>query len=137
MIKNKFKDNMTRKIRLGLLSEAQEQAQLVKWGKLNDLRFVKLKNENAKNARQGAILNILGLSKGFPDLILPRPSNSFSIAFVEMKQNREYKESEKRTKTWMYQQEWLDYLNEQKLYYAFRAYGWIHAIKMLETFYFK
>ena len=122
--------------RIKLLTERQEMIRFVNWGKLKGYKIVHFGNEGARSMRTGAILKKMGLRSGFPDCGLLRPILTYCGAFVEMKQNRIYRPSEKTTTLWINQQWWLDHLNSMG-YYAIRAYGWIDAVKQLEKEYLK
>lgn len=119
-----------------IASEHQEQVALIEWGKLQGIPFVKIANEGKRSLIAGRLAKQEGLSSGFPDLICPRATLAFSVGFVEMKQNRKYTDSEKNKPLWKKQLAWIDYLNTQSGYYAIMAFGWHHAVTLLEHFYF-
>jgi hypothetical protein len=118
-----------------LLTERQEIIRFVRWGSLIDEVIIHFSNEGARSLRTGAILKKMGLRSGFPDCGLLRSSLKYHGAFIEMKQNRIYRPSEKTTTLWLNQQWWLDYLNSRG-YYAIRAYGWKDAVEHLQQYYF-
>ena len=118
---------------LSPMSEARHQTALVKWARLNNIRLVHVPNEGKREPRLGFILKNMGLAKGFPDLFLPRASFPYHGLFMEMKQERIYKPSEKLTETWINQEGWIKYLNEQ-FYYATFVFGWENGMKIIELY---
>ena len=73
-----------------------------------------------------AKLKRLGLSPGFPDLIIFAKNNKTNILFLEMKRTKKSKLSED-------QKEWIKWLDEFDFYVGV-AYGCNHALELLEIY---
>jgi hypothetical protein len=118
---------------LKLMSEAQEQTVLVNWAKWNRLRLISVPNEGPRSAHHGKKLVRMGLSRGFPDLMLLRANLTHHGLFLEMKQNRDYTKAEKSAPHWLEQEEWIKYLNDEG-YYATFAFGWQNGMQIINSY---
>lgn len=123
----------TLKPRKPIAREAEEQKALIKWAKFKNIPLVHIPNEGQRRPQYGVQLQRLGLCRGFPDLFLPKGFGGFFGMFIEMKQNREYRESEKKADCWINQEAWLEKLLQES-YYAKFAFGCDHAIELIEMY---
>jgi hypothetical protein len=114
-------------------SERSEQQALVKWARLHRLPLVSIPNEGKRSPSNGANLALAGLSSGFPDLLLPKARGGYFGLILELKQNRKYRPSEMKTKTWLNQIEWIKYLNDEGFCAQF-AFGWEQGMKVIEKY---
>jgi hypothetical protein len=94
-----------------IASESQEQQALVKWIKLqpkfNGL-LIKLNNEGKRSPLQGHMLKLLGMEPGASDLLLAYPTIRHHGLFIEMKRNKIYTKSERKSDTWMRQEAFIE-----------------------------
>ncbi len=61
-------------------------------------------NEGRRTVVQGAIAKSMGLLPGASDLLIARCCGPYAGLFMEVKQAREYSDSEKRTEHWLRQE---------------------------------
>lgn len=104
-------------------SERKEQIALMTWARMQLIPLVGHATGGLKSARSGAIDKKMGVSRGYPDLSLLKAHGGYFGMFIEMKQNRTYQPSERKTDTWLAQIECISKLNADG-YYATFAYGW-------------
>ena len=118
-----------RKPKSALPTENQEQRAVVKVLREHSIPFIHVPNEGNRNKVNGWNLKMLGLSAGFPDLILfqtpPKFPNCKGLV-IEMKRA---KKSASRVSP--QQQEWWSLL-EQHGYICMVAYGAAEAIAKLQ-----
>jgi hypothetical protein len=119
--------------RLSVPTERQEARALMKWAQLKHIPLVHIPNEGKRTPLEGLNLLKAGLSPGLPDYLLPLAHGGYFGLFLELKQNREYRSSEMKTKTWRNQQAWLRKLTDEG-YHARFVYGWEHAVKIIENY---
>jgi hypothetical protein len=122
------------KRKLNFLTERQHQIRVVTWAKKMGFDIVSHPNEGERSIRNGAILKMMGLSPGFPDLHIPEARGGYFGCYIEMKQDRKYSEYERNTSHWLSQEEWINKL-KNKGYYASFAFGYEEGIKILESYY--
>jgi hypothetical protein len=115
------------------MTELSHQKALVKWAALKNIQLVHIPNEGKRSAREGVNLRLAGLSRGFPDLLLPQAKGGYFGLFLEMKQNRRYRPSEMKSPSWKAQLEWI-----QKLvafgYYAKICFGWEDGMQTIDRY---
>lgn len=116
-----------------LPTESEEQISLLKWAKLKSIPLIHIPNESPRTLYYGAILVKMGLSRGFPDLFLPKGFGGFFGMFIEMKRKKKYAQCLKDRSVWRNQEEWLNYLKSEN-YYAEFAFGWEHAAQLIENY---
>lgn len=116
-----------------LASEKKEQMALIEWAQLRHIPLVHHTNEGKRSKREGAILKLMGMSPGYPDLSLSKAHGGYFGLFIELKQNREYTKSEMNTPSWRAQSAWLTELANEH-YYALRCFGWEHAKNIVEMY---
>lgn len=107
-------------------SEDQEQATVVEWLRLHDIRFTHVPNGGNRHIITGARLKRLGVSKGFPDLLIvdPPPSQPGKVGTViEMKRRQ-------GGRLTIEQKRWLDDLKARNWYVAV-CHGAGEAIDLL------
>lgn len=88
--------------------------------------YTKASKSEAAKRKYIAKLKSLGLSPGFPDLILFAKNSKSNIFFIEMKRQEGGKLSE-------LQNEWIKWLDEYGCYVSV-AYGCEHALALLEKY---
>jgi len=115
------------------MSETKHQITLVKASNLIGVELIANMNGGARVGKSASIAKFMGLRSGVPDLMHLEGRGGFFGLFLEMKQNRNYTASERNTKTWFNQEEWLHKLT-QKNYYATRAFGWEHGLSILREY---
>ncbi len=125
--------------------ESEEQCALVQWLNLHTILrnfFAKLDNEgkrhvtirNGKKIPLGLILAIKeGLRPGLSDLFIYFPTNTYHGLFLEVKQNRIYTPSERRTRTWIAQEKFKETVKSVG-YAAETCYGWQHGKRVIEDY---
>ena len=65
---------MNNEVQIGKkMSEQQHQIAVVKWANLSKIPLVHVANEGFRSAKTGAILKMMGMRPGFPDLFCPMP----------------------------------------------------------------
>lgn len=102
----------------------------MKWCRLSGIPILSIPNEGKRSPSNGVNLRKAGLSGGVPDLLVPQARGGYFGLFLELKRNREYRISEKQTKTWKNQEMWIDFLNKAG-YWAKFVYGWEEASKII------
>lgn len=107
-------------------TEASEQKVVIEYCEYRGIELVHIPNEGKRSPRYGAELKRLGLSKGFPDLFLPKARNGFHGLFIELKRDR----SSHPTKAQLC---WIAKLNREG-YYAAVCYGADAAIIEIESY---
>jgi hypothetical protein len=115
-------------------TESMEQKKLVAWANLKNIPLVKHANEGRRTPQNGARLRDEGLRAGYPDLFCCVARGGYFGAYIEMKRNRPYTDSERRTDTWIKQEAWLTYLRGQG-YYAEFAFGFDDAREQLSKYF--
>lgn len=122
---------------LGMIpSESQEQKALVQWLNYHPILknyFCKISNEGLRSLVTGARFKLEGLRAGVPDLFIYYPVLPYYGLWLELKQNRRYRESEKRTKTWIAQKEFIETVRNVG-YYADFCYGWEDGKRIVEEY---
>jgi len=116
-----------------LASEQQDLMALMEWARLKDIPLVHHALERRCDARSGAILKKMGVSKGFPDIALYEARGGYFSLFIELKKKCTYSPSQMNTPTWKAQREWLTRLATEH-YYAVMCFGLDEAIRVIETY---
>jgi len=122
--------------KLKVLTENQEQRALVKWLSYHPIVrnfYLKQNNEGKRSPEQGWNLKLMGLRPGASDLFLYYPTNSYHGLFLEVKRNKNYTPSERRTDTWIAQEEFIDTVKSVG-YAAYFCYGWIDGKEIIERY---
>ena len=114
-------------------TESQEQIAIIDWCNLKRLRFHSTPNEGRRSPQHCARLKRMGLSPGYPDLSVDEARGGYFGLRIEVKQNRQYSDFEKKSKTWICQEEWLNFLADEG-YFALRVYGFDMAKHIIETY---
>lgn len=99
--------------------EWEEQAALVEWLSLNATtkgNFFSIPNEGGRSYATAARLRRQGMRSGVSDLFLAIPTKHHHGCFLELKQGRTYSDSERRTKSWLAQEQFM--LHVRSLGYA-------------------
>jgi hypothetical protein len=122
-----------KKVKKMIATERQEQIALVHWAKLKSIDLVHHCNEGKRSLQEGRALKRSGLSSGYPDLSLSEARGGYFGLFIEVKQKREYTDSEKKSKTWLAQSEWLTHLANEH-YFSIRIFGWEHGKEIIEMY---
>lgn len=70
--------------------ESQLQIVCVRWFKLQypKLIIAAIPNGGARSKAVGGIMKAEGMLKGFPDLVVCKPSGNYNALFIEMKQGK-------------------------------------------------
>lgn len=115
------------------LSEAQHQANVVKWSQQLHIRsqwpelalLFHIPNGGTRDAVEGKHLKQQGVKPGVPDLCLPVPSGRYHGLFLEMKTDTgRASEAQK----W-----WIEHLNAAG-YFAQVCHGWESAVQTIEWY---
>lgn len=119
-----------------IATESQEQKALIKWLDLHPILknyYFKIPNEGQRSKILGFNLKKEGLRAGISDLFIFYPTKSFHGFFLEMKRNRIYTNFEKKNKTWIAQQEFLE--SAVSVGYAGEfCFGWEQAVRFIEEY---
>ena len=113
---------------LQTISEAEEQAAVVKWAELMSHKFPCLKwmyhtpNGGSRNVAEAVNLKRMGVKPGVPDLCLPYPSQGFHGLYIEMKTDK--------GRPTACQKEYIDFLTENG-YKAVVCHGAEEAIEVI------
>jgi len=118
---------------MAAIKEYKEQMLLMQWCDLHGYLPVHCPNGEIRTEKRAWLLKQMGLRPGFPDLTLFKRTDKYGALHLEMKQNRYYRESEKKTEHWQRQQWWIDHLTDQGYYAAF-AYGWEHGARIIQDY---
>lgn len=84
------------------MTEAQEQARLVRWAIAEGLPLFHIPNGGRRDPKQAASLKAQGVRKGVPDLCLPVARGPYHSLFIEMKHGKNKLTAE--------QSEWIELL---------------------------
>lgn len=126
-------------------SESEEQRALVEWLNLHPLLrnlFAKLDNEGKRHTiiKNGRTFNLgliravkQGLRYGLSDLLIYFPTKTYHGLFLEMKRNKIYTPSEKRTRTWIAQENFKETVKSVG-YACETCYGWEHGKRVIEEY---
>lgn len=112
--------------------EDGEQEAVIEWctlskGKYPELRMIHhVANEGKRSAQNGAKLKRMGMSPGYPDLLLDCPKGIYHGLRIELKKDRHSKPSP-------VQKEWITQLNRYG-YYAAVCCGADEAIRVLKQY---
>lgn len=113
-------------------SEDGQQKAVLLWAAYNFKIYPELRwlhhspNGGSRSKREGAKFKVMGVKRGFPDLVLLVPRGRYHGLLIEMKKLKGGVISDE-------QKDWLCYLNEAG-YYAMVAHGWIEAVSALENY---
>ena len=105
--------------------------------KIRDLA-IKINNEGKRSPWLGNEFNKMGMHRGASDLFLAFPIKSFQLRpyyglWIELKRSKVYTPSERKTVTWIKQEEFL--LNMRNQGYAARmCFGANDAIEIIEQY---
>lgn len=117
-------------------SESQEQKALVQWLNYHPILknyFCKISNEGQRSVVTGARFKLEGLRPGVSDLLIYYPVMPYCGLWLEIKQNRRYRESERRTKSWIAQKEFIETVRGVG-YHADFCYGWENGTRIIEEY---
>lgn len=106
-------------------TEAQSQIAFVSECRMRGIPVVHIPNEGVRTQQQGAYLNMMGMSKGFPDLLIPRAANGYHGLFIEMKTKDGSLKPEQR--------KWLRDLRSEH-YYCAVCHSSTEAIETLDRY---
>ncbi|HLX54650.1 MAG TPA: hypothetical protein VKR58_11945 [Aquella sp.] len=112
-------------------TEYQECLALMQWASLHPLigeYLIKHANEGLRSPKTGFFLKRIGLRPGLPDYQLPIANNNWSGLWIEMK--RRHLHDKKKLET---QEAWLVKLLKVRQYATY-AYGWEHAVSIIEDY---
>lgn len=87
-------------------SEYVAQLKVVKWLRSKQIRHHHSPNGMRSNAREGAKFKSVGMSAGFPDLVIPYARKGYHGLFIELKRRSGGSLS-------IYQKEWGEFLESQ------------------------
>ena len=127
---------MTRTTKIPAPSEAAEHRAIVRWLSYHPIvrdYYCKMHNEGKRTAIQGHQLKLLGLRSGVSDLFIYWPSRSFHGLWLEVKRNKAYSKSERSTKTWLAQEEFMKNVKSVGFAAEF-CYGFEAGIKIIEEY---
>lgn len=109
-------------------TEHLEQITLISWYRRtykNEL-LVAIPNGGKRHIKTALAMKREGVSKGFPDLFLPVPSNGYHGLFIEMKRQKGGAVSKE-------QKAWIEYLNSAG-YQAVVCKGFLEAKEAIECY---
>ncbi len=95
------------KLKVQTRKEWREQVDIYQWTQTQEVLrgfTMKFDNEGRRNVVQAAVAKRMGLLAGVSDLFIARPAGRFCGLWIEVKQNREYTPSERRSETWKRQE---------------------------------
>jgi hypothetical protein len=95
--------------------------------------YLKNNNEGKRTEAQGWNLKLMGLRSGVSDLFIAYPTNRYHGLWLEVKRNIIYSPSQKKTDTWIAQQEWIDRMNDVGYFAAF-CFGWEDGKRIVEEY---
>lgn len=127
---------MTATLRVPIPSEYQEQVALVQWMSYHPIvrdYFCKNTNEGKRTPLQGRQLKQLGLRPGVSDLFIYYPTKTFHGLWLEVKRNKRYSPSERRTDTWKAQQLFLETVKNVG-FAGETCYGFEDGKRIVETY---
>jgi hypothetical protein len=75
----------------------------------------------------------MGLRPGVSDLLVYYPNKVFHGLFLEMKRNRKYTAYERRTPTWIAQEQFMNNVKDIG-YSANFCFGWEHGKEIIENY---
>ena len=118
--------------------EWREQSELVKWINLA-LPYCRgyimtHGNEGERSAAGAQVAKMMGQCQGAHDLFIARPAMGHHGLFIEMKQNRRYRPSERATPTFRAQQDFRERMLAVG-YAAHFAYGWEHGSQLVKDYF--
>ena len=123
-------------IRRLIPTENQEQRALVQWIRIHSILrdfIVKLNNEGKRNQFQGYNLKRMGMMPGASDLFLAYPTARHHGLWLEVKQNRKYKPSEKTKSSFVAQKLFLERMISVGFAGEF-CYGFDHGRRVIESY---
>ncbi len=118
------------------MTENQEQKALVKWLGYHPVLknfYLKLNNEGKRTEQQGFNLKLMGLRPGASDMLIFYPTKTYHGLFLELKRNKKYTPSERRTNTWVAQEEFQKTVKSVG-YHADICYGWEEGTKIIDAY---
>jgi len=125
-----------RKTKPQLATEFQEQAALVKWLSMHPTLkdfYCKIPNDGLRTPITGRLMQLTGLRKGAGDLLIYYPNSRYHGLWIEMKRNKKYTASERRTETWVAQEKFQNIVKSVG-YAHFFCYGWEDAKNVIEAY---
>lgn len=123
-------------MKLVIPKEDQEQRALVKWLSYHPIVrdfFCKNNNEGKRSDIQGRNLKLMGLRPGVSDLFIYYPTKTYHGLWLEIKRNKKYTPSEKKTPTWIAQEKFIE-LVKSVGYQAHICYGWEEGKRVIEDY---
>ncbi|CAB4128392.1 hypothetical protein UFOVP100_29 [uncultured Caudovirales phage] len=75
----------------------------------------------------------MGLRPGVSDLLIYYPTKTYHGLFLEIKRNKKYSASERKTKTWIAQQEFISIVRSVG-YCGETCYGWLDGKNIIESY---
>lgn len=118
------------------LREWREQEALYAWTQgLPMLRghVMSLGNEQRRDVVRAAVAKRMGLLAGASDLFIARPLGRYAGFWLEMKQNRHYSASERRTVTWLRQEAFQERMRSAGYAAAF-AFGCDDGVRLISLY---
>jgi hypothetical protein len=107
-------------------TEDQEQFALVKWLRLKGIPHYHIPNQRQANVAYGVKLKALGVSKGIPDIVIPKARKGHHGLYIELKRTKGGIVSPE-------QKDWIRILTAEG-YLAKIAYGAEDAIKIITEY---
>jgi hypothetical protein len=107
-------------------TEDQEQFALVKWLRLKGIPHYHIPNQRQANVAYGVKLKALGVSKGIPDIVIPKARKGHHGLYIELKRTKGGIVSPE-------QKDWIRLLTTEG-YLATVAYGAEDAIKIITEY---
>lgn len=121
--------------------EAREQEALFRWAGMVSKRYpgldcmfaipngAYLQGDSRRRAMQWAQLKAQGAHAGVSDVFLPVPRDGFSGLWIEMKAPKPHNAPVSDE-----QEKWIAAMQQQG-FAAFVAYGWVHAVELIDLYY--
>lgn len=88
-----------------------------------------LQGDGRRRAMQWARLKAQGAHSGVSDVFLPVPRGGFAGLWIEMKAPKPHD-----SPVSVEQKEWISAMQQQG-FAAFVAYGWVHAVEVIDLYY--
>jgi hypothetical protein len=119
-----------------IATETQEQMAIVKWLSLHPTLkdfYCKIPNDGLRSSITGRQMQLTGLRRGAADLYIYYPVGKYHGLFIEMKRNKRYTLSERKTETWIAQENFQNIVKSVG-YAHFFCYGWEDAKNVIESY---
>jgi len=95
--------------------------------------FCKNNNEGKRTQAQGWNLKLMGLRPGVSDLAIFYPTKTYHGLWLEVKCNKHYSPSARKTDTWLQQEEWIERMKRVGFAGEF-CYGFMDGKRIIDEY---